>query len=47
MNLEQSPTVVVVKGRSADALVGYVDRGTIDQTVSDVMRSGGGKNKKK
>jgi hypothetical protein len=39
VNLEQSPTVVVVKGNSADALVGYVDRGTIDQTVSDVMRS--------
>ena len=40
VNLEQSPTVVVVKGKSADALVGYVDRGTIEQTVSDVIRSG-------
>ena len=39
VNLEQSPTVVVVKGNTADALVGYVDRGTINQTVSDVMRS--------
>lgn len=39
VNLEQSPTVVVVKGATADALVGYVDRGTINQTVSDVMRS--------
>jgi hypothetical protein len=42
VNLEQSPTVVVIKGNSADALVGYVDRGTIDQTVSDVMRSKAG-----
>ena len=39
VNLEQSPTVVVVKGDTADALVGYVDRGTIDQSVSDVIRS--------
>lgn len=39
VNLEQSPTIVVVKGATADALVGYVDRGTINQTVSDVMRS--------
>ena len=39
VNLEQSPTVVVVKGKNAEALVGYVDSGTIDQTVSDVMRS--------
>ena len=39
VNLEQSPTVVVVKGNTADALVGYVDRGTINQTVSDVLRS--------
>ena len=39
VNLEQSPTVVVVKGTTADALVGFVDRGTINQTVSDVMRS--------
>ena len=43
VNLEQSPTVVVVKGKSADALVGYVDRGTINQSVSDVMRSAGAK----
>lgn len=40
VNLEQSPTVVVVKGATADALVGYVDHHTIDQAVSDVMRSG-------
>ena len=39
VNLEQSPTVVVVKGDTADALVGYVDRDTINQSVSDVMRS--------
>jgi hypothetical protein len=39
VNLEQSPTVVVVKGSTADALVGYVDKGTINQTISDVMRS--------
>ena len=39
VNLEQSPTVVVVKGKTADALVGYVDKGTINQTVSDVIRS--------
>jgi hypothetical protein len=47
VNLEQSPTVVVVKGGTADALVGYVDRGTINQTVSDVMRSGTAKKAKK
>ena len=39
VNLEQSPTVVVVKGDTADALVGYVDRGSINQSVSDVIRS--------
>ena len=39
VNLEQSPTVVVVKGKTADALVGYVDSKSIDQAVSDVMRS--------
>jgi hypothetical protein len=39
VNLEQSPTVVVVKGDTADALVGYVDAGSINQSVSDVMRS--------
>ena len=47
VNLEQSPTVVVVKGPTADALVGYVDRGTINQTVSDVMRSAPDAKKKK
>ena len=39
VNLEQSPTIVVAKGDTADALVGYVDIGTIEQTISDVMRS--------
>lgn len=39
VNLEQSPTVVVVKGDTADALVGSVDRDSINQSVSDVMRS--------
>jgi hypothetical protein len=39
VNLEQSPTIVVAKGATADALVGYVDAGTIDQTVSDILRS--------
>jgi len=39
VNLEQSPTVVVSKGTTADALVGYVDAGTIDQAVSDLLRS--------
>ena len=42
VNLEQSPTVVVVKGDTADALVGYVDAGSINQSISDVMRSGRG-----
>ena len=45
VNLEQSPTVVVVKGETADALVGYVDRGTVNQSVSDVMRSAAKKKK--
>lgn len=39
VNLEQSPTVVVSKGSTADALVGYVDAGTIDQAVSDLLRT--------
>jgi hypothetical protein len=42
VNLEQSPTVVVVKGKTADSLVGYVDKGSINQTVSDVLRSKAG-----
>jgi hypothetical protein len=42
VNLEQSPTVVVVKGKTADSLVGYVDTESIDQTVSDVLRSKAG-----
>ena len=45
VNLEQSPTIVVTRGGTADALVGYVDRGTINQTVSDVMRSTAAKKK--
>ncbi len=40
VNLNQSPTVVIVdRNRRADALVGYVDRGTIDQAVSDALRA--------
>ena len=39
VNLEQSPTVVVSKGTTADALVGYVDAATVDQAVSDLLRS--------
>lgn len=39
VNLEQSPSIVVARGGSADVLVGFVDAETIDQTVSDVMRS--------
>jgi hypothetical protein len=39
VNLDQSPTVVIAKGSTADALVGYVDSGTIDQAVSDILRS--------
>jgi hypothetical protein len=39
VNLEQSPTIVVSKGGTADALVGYVDAGTIDQAISDLLRS--------
>ena len=40
VNLEQSPTVVVVdRNRTADALVGFHDRVTIDQAVSDALRA--------
>jgi hypothetical protein len=38
-NVEQSPTVVVVdRKRRAQTLVGYVDRVTIDQAVTDALR---------
>jgi hypothetical protein len=39
VDVEQSPTVVVAKGATADSLVGYVDSKTIDQAVSDLMRA--------
>ena len=42
VNLEQSPTIVVVKGKTADSLVGFVDRDSINQSVSDVLRSKAG-----
>ena len=38
--VEQSPTVVVVdKDRKVETLVGYVDRVTIDQAVTDALRN--------
>ena len=42
--VEQSPTVVVVdRDRKVETLVGYVDRQTIDQAVTDALRSSRGK----
>ena len=39
-NVEQSPTVVVVdRNMKVDTLVGYVDRVTIDQAVTDALRN--------
>jgi len=39
-NVEQSPTVVVVdRNRKVESLVGYVDRVTIDQAVTDALRN--------
>src|SRR5215216_108001 len=39
-DVEQSPTVVVVdRDRAVETLVGYVDRRTIDQAVTDALRS--------
>jgi len=39
-DVEQSPTIVVVdRNRKVDTLVGYVDRVTIDQAVTDALRN--------
>jgi hypothetical protein len=39
-DVEQSPTVVVVdRNRKVETLVGFVDRATIDQAVTDALRS--------
>jgi hypothetical protein len=39
-DVEQSPTVVVVdRNRKVETLVGYVDRTTIDQAVTDALRN--------
>jgi hypothetical protein len=42
--VEQSPTVVVIdRKRKVESLVGYVDRQTIDQAVTDALRNSRGK----
>jgi hypothetical protein len=42
--VEQSPTVVVIdRNRNVETLVGYVDRQTIDQAVTDALRNSRGK----
>jgi hypothetical protein len=39
-NVEQSPTIVVVdRNRKVETLVGYVDRVTIEQAVTDALRN--------
>jgi predicted nucleotidyltransferase len=39
-DVEQSPTVVIVdRNRKVETLVGYVDRVTIDQAVTDALRN--------
>ena len=39
-DVEQSPTIVVVdRNRKVETLVGFVDRRTIDQTVTDALRN--------
>lgn len=39
-NVEQSPTVVVIdRNLTVQTLVGYVDRATIDQAVTDALRA--------
>jgi predicted nucleotidyltransferase len=39
-DVEQSPTVVVVdRDRKVETLVGYVDRTSIDQAVTDALRN--------
>ena len=41
VDVQQSPSVVVVDRKlQADLLTGYVDRQTIEQTVSDALRAG-------
>ena len=43
VNVEQSPTVVVAdRELRAETLVGYVDRTTIDQAVTDALRNSNG-----
>jgi hypothetical protein len=43
VNVEQSPTVVVAdRDLRAETLVGYVDRTTIDQAVTDALRNSDG-----
>jgi Xaa-Pro aminopeptidase len=43
VDVQQSPTVVVVDRKlAATALVGYVDRQSIDQAVLDALRNSGG-----
>jgi hypothetical protein len=40
-NVEQSPTVVIIdRDRTVQTLVGFVDRTTIDQAVTDALRKG-------
>ena len=39
-NVEQSPTIVVIdRNRNVQSLVGYVDRVSIDQVVTDALRA--------
>jgi hypothetical protein len=39
-NVEQSPTIVVIdRNRMVDTLVGFVDRRSIDQAVTDALRA--------
>jgi hypothetical protein len=39
-NVEQSPTIVVIdRNRNVQSLVGYVDRVSIDQVVTDALRT--------
>ena len=39
-DVEQSPTVVIIdRNRKVETLVGYVDRVTIDQAVTDALRN--------
>ena len=39
-DVEQSPTIIVIdRNRKVETLVGYVDRVTIDQAVTDALRN--------